>query len=79
MYIPAFYKSERRKKEKEISRKVISCYTVCQGDGVRGQGLMTHSVDVEACWHGVQPGTGTARERGVKWMQPAIHTHTEEP
>lgn len=35
---------------------------------------MTHFVGVEACWHEVQPGTGTARERGEEWVQPATHT-----
>lgn len=50
---------------------------------VRGQGLMTHFVCVEACWHEVKPGTGTARERGEEWVQPATHrktvTHTRHP
>lgn len=50
--------------------------TFCQRNGVRGQGLMTHFVGVEACWHEVQSGTGTARERGEEWVQPATHRKT---
>lgn len=44
---------------------------------------MTHFVGVEACWHEVQSGTGTARERGEERVQPATHrktvTHTRHP
>lgn len=43
---------------------------------------MTHFVGVEACWHEVQSGTGTARERGEERVQPATHrktvTHTHD-
>lgn len=69
-----FYKStERQHLGKTMQKEKRE--SVCQGNGVRGQRLMTHFVDVEACWHEVQPGTGTARER-EKWMQPATHTYT---
>lgn len=37
---------------------------------------MTHFAGVEACWHEVQSGTGTARERGEEWVQPATHRKT---
>lgn len=37
---------------------------------------MTHFVGVEACWHEVQSGTGTARERGEERVQPATHRKT---
>lgn len=50
---------------------------IAKGTGSEVRGLMTHFVGVEACWHEVQPGTGTARERGEEWVQP--ETHIEKP